>query len=52
VIKRLETEQEIGRVLLDPTGKEISDERLEDELREVFQDLLLHQIGLLAGMQE
>jgi predicted component of type VI protein secretion system len=52
LIKTLETEQEIGRVLLDPAGKEISDERLEDQLREVFQDLLLHQIGLLAGMQE
>lgn len=51
-IKALETEQEIGRALLDPCGSEISDERLEGQLREVFQDLLLHQIGLLAGMQE
>jgi type VI secretion system protein ImpI len=52
VIKSLETEQEIGRALLDPRGSEIADERLEGQLREVFQDLLLHQIGLLAGMQE
>ncbi|MGE3153433.1 MAG: type VI secretion system-associated FHA domain protein TagH [Nitrospiraceae bacterium] len=52
LIKCLETEQEIGRALLDPRGSEIVDERLEGQLREVFQDLLLHQIGLLAGMQE
>jgi predicted component of type VI protein secretion system len=51
-IKSLETEEEIGHVLLDPYGGTIPDERLDAQLREVFQDLLLHQIGLLAGMQE
>lgn len=51
-IKQAENAEEIGAMLLNPGGKGLTEEQAEDSLKEVFQDLTLHQLGLLAGFRE
>lgn len=47
-----ENAEEVATILLDPTSKGLSDEQAMASLTEVFQDLTLHQLGLMAGFQE
>jgi len=51
-IKLAEGEQEIGRYLLDPREEGVGREKAVADLEQVFRDLALHQIGLVAGFQE
>lgn len=51
-IKHAETAEEIAALLLDPRSQRLSEEQAEACLREVFQDLTLHQLGLMAGFRE
>lgn len=51
-IKHAENAAEIGSVLLDPASVRLTDEQAIASLREVFQDLTLHQLGLMAGFRE
>ena len=51
-IKQAENAAEIGAILLNPEGRGLDDEEVATSLREVFQDLTLHQLGLLAGFRE
>lgn len=51
-IKHAEDATEIATILLDPTSAGLSDEEAIESLKEVFQDLTLHQLGLMAGFRE
>ena len=51
-IKHAENAAEIATILLDPTSSGLSDVEAIESLKEVFQDLTLHQLGLMAGFRE
>jgi type VI secretion system FHA domain protein len=51
-IKQAESVEEIGAMLLMPARRGLNDDQVADGLKEVFQDLTLHQLGLLAGFRE
>lgn len=51
-IKHAETAVEIAALLLDPRSQGLSEEQAKAHLQEVFQDLTLHQLGLMAGFRE
>jgi type VI secretion system FHA domain protein len=51
-IKHAENAAEVATILLDPTSSGLSDEEVIASLKEVFQDLTLHQLGLMAGFRE
>lgn len=51
-IKHAETAGEIASLLLDPRSPGLSEEKAKGYLQEVFQDLTLHQLGLMAGFRE
>lgn len=51
-IKGAESAEEIATMLLDPMSKGLSGEQAMASLTEVFQDLTLHQLGLMAGFRE
>ncbi len=51
-IKQAETAEEIGAILLMPERRSLDEEQVVDSLKEIFQDLTLHQLGLLAGFRE
>ena len=51
-IKHAETAGEIASLLLDPRSPGLSEEKAKEYLQEVFQDLTLHQLGLMAGFRE
>jgi type VI secretion system FHA domain protein len=51
-IKHAETAAEIASLLLDPRSPGLSEEKAKGYLQEVFQDLTLHQLGLMAGFRE
>ncbi|MFO0698101.1 MAG: type VI secretion system-associated FHA domain protein TagH [Nitrospira sp.] len=51
-IKAAENAEEIATILLDPLSKGLSDEQAMASLTDVFQDLTLHQLGLMAGFRE
>lgn len=51
-IKSAEGAEEIASILLDPRSKGLSDEQATASLTEVFHDLTLHQLGLMAGFRE
>jgi type VI secretion system FHA domain protein len=51
-IKHAESAEEIATILLDPVPRGLSDEQVLASLKEVFQDLTLHQLGLMAGFRE
>lgn len=51
-IKHAETAGEIASLLLDPRSPGLSEEQAKAYLQEVFQDLTLHQLGLMAGFRE
>jgi type VI secretion system FHA domain protein len=51
-IKHAETAGEIASLLLDPRSPGLPEEQAKASLQEVFQDLMLHQLGLMAGFRE
>jgi type VI secretion system FHA domain protein len=51
-IKHAETAAEIASLLLDPRSQKLSEDQAKTFLKEVFQDLTLHQLGLMAGFRE
>ena len=51
-IKHAETAGEIASLLLDPRSSGLSEEQAKTYLQEVFHDLTLHQLGLMAGFRE
>lgn len=51
-IKHAETAGEIASLLLDPRSSGLPEEQAKAFLHEVFQDLTLHQLGLMAGFRE
>ena len=51
-IKHAETAAEIASLLLDPRSPGLPEEQAKAYLQEVFQDLTLHQLGLMAGFRE
>ena len=51
-IKHAETAAEIASLLLDPRSQGLPEEQAKAYLQEVFQDLTLHQLGLMAGFRE
>jgi type VI secretion system FHA domain protein len=51
-IKHAETAAEIASLLLDPRSPGLSEEKAKGYLQDVFQDLTLHQLGLMAGFRE
>ncbi len=51
-IKAAENAEEVAAILLDPLSKGLSAEQAMAGLTEVFQDLTLHQLGLMAGFRE
>ena len=51
-IKHAETAAEIAALLLDPRSQGLPEEQAKAYLQEVFQDLTLHQLGLMAGFRE
>ena len=51
-IKTAENAEEIATILLDPLSMGLTDEQAMASLTEVFQDLTLHQLGLMAGFRE
>ncbi len=51
-LKHAEHAAEIGSVLLTPDAHGLTDDQAIGHLREVFQDLALHQLGLMAGFRE
>ena len=51
-IKHAETAGEIASLLLDPQSQGLPEEQAKAYLQEVFQDLTLHQLGLMAGFRE
>lgn len=51
-IKHAETAAEIASLLLNPRSQGLPAEQAKAYLQEVFQDLTLHQLGLMAGFRE
>lgn len=51
-IKHAESAAEIAAILLDPASCRLTDHEAIAGLREVLQDLTLHQLGLMAGFRE
>ena len=51
-IKHAESAAEIGSLVLNPDAHGLTDDQVVGHLREVFQDLSLHQLGLMAGFRE
>jgi len=51
-IKHAEDAVDIATILLDPASGGLSDEEAITSLKEAFQDLTLHQLGLMAGFRE
>jgi type VI secretion system FHA domain protein len=51
-IKHAESPAEIAALLLDPRSQRLTEDQVKTFLREVFQDLTLHQLGLMAGFRE
>lgn len=51
-IKYAESADEIGAMLLHPESVGLTGEQVAAGLGDVFQDLTLHQLGLLAGFRE
>jgi predicted component of type VI protein secretion system len=51
-IKSAENAAEIGSLLLDPRSQGLTEDQVAVHLQEVFQDLTLHQLGLMAGFRE
>ena len=51
-IKHAEGSREIGTILLDPESIGLTTDQVARSLKEVFQDLTLHQLGLMAGFRE
>ena len=51
-IKSAESAEEVATILLDPLSKGLSGEQAMASLTEVFQDLTVHQLGLMAGFRE
>lgn len=51
-IKYADSAQEIEAVLLDPTVADLSDEQLMACVTEVFRDMTIHHLGLMAGFNE
>ena len=51
-IKHAETAAEIALLLLDPRSQGLPEAQAKEYLQEVFQDLTLHQLGLMAGFRE
>jgi type VI secretion system protein ImpI len=51
-IKLAEGAQEIGAYLLDPRKEDVDQEMITVELKGLFHDLALHQLGLVAGFRE
>ncbi|MEP6935256.1 MAG: type VI secretion system-associated FHA domain protein TagH, partial [Nitrospirota bacterium] len=51
-IKHAETAKEIASLLLDPRSQGLPEEQAKAFLQEVFHDLTLHQLGLMAGFRE
>jgi type VI secretion system FHA domain protein len=51
-IKHAETAGEIASLLLDPRSPGLPEEQAKTYLQDVFQDLTLHQLGLMAGFRE
>ena len=51
-IKHAETAAEIASLLLDPGLQGVPEEQAKAYLQEVFRDLTLHQLGLMAGFRE
>ena len=51
-IKYAESATEIGSILFHPESFGMTLEQATEGLREVFQDLTLHQLGLMAGFRE
>lgn len=51
-IKHAETAGEIASLLLDPRSQGLPEEQAKTYLQDVFQDLTLHQLGLMGGVRE
>jgi type VI secretion system protein ImpI len=51
-IKHAETAGEIASLLLDPRSQGLPEDQAKAYLQEVFRDLTLHQLGLMAGFRE
>lgn len=51
-INAAENAEEVATILLDPRSKGLSNDQAMASLSEVFQDLTLHQLGLMAGFRE
>lgn len=51
-IKHAETAGEIASLLLDPRLQGLPEEQAKTYLQDVFHDLTLHQLGLMAGFRE
>ena len=51
-VKQAETAAEMETILLHPESQGLTSEQVIANLRDVFQDLTLHQLGLLAGFRE
>lgn len=51
-IKHAENADEIAVLLLNPAVQGLADDQVVGHLHEVFQDLSLHQLGVMAGFRE
>lgn len=51
-IKHADNAAEIAAILLDPASCELTEEEAIASLKDVLQDLTLHQLGLMAGFRE
>jgi len=47
-----ENAEEVAAILLDPSSRGLSNRQAMASLTDVFQDLTLHQLGLMAGFRE
>ena len=51
-IKHADNAKEIASLLLDPRSQGLPEEQAKTFLQEAFQDLTLHQLGMMAGFRE
>lgn len=51
-INAAENAEEVAAILLDPSSRGLSNKQAMASLTDVFQDLTLHQLGLMAGFRE
>lgn len=51
-IKDADNAPEIETILLNPASCQLTEEQAIECLKEVFQDLVLHQLGLMVGLRE